>query len=93
MREHEPIWEAKGACVSLRNLALKTHRMMLEIVLARAADLKSRQPQAPNKPADGSGTRDADPDEVERNAYIGFASGDGDEARPYFTGCNRQVRH
>ena len=39
IREHEKIWEANEACASLRNLALKTHRMMVEIVLARAAVL------------------------------------------------------
>ena len=43
VRAHHRIWEAKEACASLRNLALKTHRMMAEIVLARAAVLKERQ--------------------------------------------------
>ena len=86
VREDEQIWEAKGACASLRNLAIKTHRMMVEIGLARAAVLKERQAQATAPTAGGSPSDDALPTEEDIQAAPGFAEGDLEDAKSYFLG-------
>ena len=42
VQDYALIWGAKSACASLRNMAFKTHCIMVEIVMARAATLKER---------------------------------------------------
>ena len=86
VREHEKIWEAKEACASLRTLALKTHRMMVEIVLARAAVLKECQSSKEDSTVGDPTAVASLPTEEPLDAPPGFADEDLEAAESHFLG-------